>query len=147
MANRGGYIAGSALAIVLLACGSGTSSDESKSSEPNTQQDKPLNAQAVEKAFIANLGGQPISSMCDRDETRMHWGCFYEGVESPGTYLRVKLSTDAGIDGDALADTAGRHWFNFVHCDFPDLDTIVVSVNGIDHNVFLSDTNAASMPC
>ena len=37
----------------------------------------------------------------------------------------------------AAANKAGRHWFKFIGCDFPQLATIVVNINGVDHNVSL----------
>ncbi len=95
----------------------------------------------MEKAFKAQLVGRPIKSMCDAAYT--HWACFYDGVEAGPSYLRVNLNTDGGRDdAEEMAERAGTHWFNFIACDFPKLSTIVVRINGIDHNVYRKDTNA-----
>lgn len=99
---------------------------------------------AAEQAFTRNAGGS-ISSMCDASNPG--WQCYYDGTAASGSYLVVKLTTDAGTDAGTLAKSAGTAWFNFIHCDYPDLKTIVVRVNGVDHNVFRSDTRADSMSC
>jgi|GEM_PF-2634987 len=114
-------------------------------STPTTVTDQGK-ANAMEKTFLvhlANNGIQSIASMCDASYT--HWSCFYDGVTDGAGDLRVNLSTDGGWSADDLntmADQAGRHWFNFIACDYPDLTTIVVAINGMDHNVFRSDTKA-----
>lgn len=115
-------------------------------STPANKPKTSIDAAAMEAAFKANLGGDPITSMCDAAYT--HWACFYDGVEAGPTYLRVKLTTDGGrTDADAMAKSAGSHWFNFIGCEYPELDTIVVTINGIDHNVYRKDTNADSIKC
>lgn len=84
--------------------------------------------------------------MCDDSYTQ--WACFYDGVESGASYLRVNLTTDGGWSNQNLQDMAlkaGRDWFNFVGCDFPDLKMIVVSVNGLDVSVPRANTNADSL--
>lgn len=105
----------------------------------------PIDAAGMESAFIEGMGGQPIKSMCDPGFT--HWACFYDGVQAGSGYLEVDLSTPGGMDEDELAMQTGSHWFNFIHCQYPELKTIVVTINGIDHNVFRSDTRADSISC
>jgi hypothetical protein len=68
-------------------------------------------------------------------------------VSSAPGFLRINLTTDGGWSADdltSMANQAGLAWFNFVGCDFPNLSTIVVTINGIDHNVFRSDSAANS---
>lgn len=115
-----------ALMIVLSGCGGSVDAD------------------AMEQSFVAASGG-PVKSMCDAAMT--HWSCFYDGVESGSGYLVVELSTPARMNAGALAKTAGMHWFNFIHCQFPDLKMIVVRVNGVDHNVARSSTSADRLSC
>jgi hypothetical protein len=122
-----------------------TSTKTPKPAKPAKSAKRKQRARAMEKAFLANIPGNGIKDMCDAQYT--HWACFYDGVEG-GPYLQVNLSTDGGrsdAELDEMADRAGLHWFNFIGCDFPDLDTIVVSVNGLDHNVFRHDTQVDSM--
>ncbi|MFD6699829.1 MULTISPECIES: hypothetical protein [unclassified Microbacterium] len=98
-----------------------------------------IDAAAIEAKFNEHLHNNFIESihdMCDAAYT--HWACFYDGVESGSGFLRINLSTDGGWTNTALrkvADSAGRHWFNFIGCDYPDLSMIVVTVNGLDYNV------------
>lgn len=97
-------------------------------------------AAEVEAKYLEHLA-MPFSAMCDDYYT--HWACFYQGVEGdPSNFLQVNLLTDGGwsdFELDAMAETAGRHWFNFIGCDFPQINTIVVNINGLDHNVFRYD--------
>jgi hypothetical protein len=122
-----------------------TSPTPSQPSTPTTVADQ-LDASAIEKAFLAQLaenGLNSIKAMCDPAYTR--WSCFYEGVSNYGGYLRVSLVTDGGwsaADLDTMADQAGKAWFNFIGCEFPNLQIIVVTINGIDHNVSRSGTEA-----
>lgn len=123
-----------------------TTTPSPTSSKKSKKPASEIDAKAMEKAFRANLGGKPIKSMCDSKIT--HWACFYDGVEAGPSYLRVILTTDGGrTDADEMAKDAGRHWFNFIGCDFPKLTTIAVRINGIDHNVFRADTNADLIRC
>jgi hypothetical protein len=107
------------------------------------------NAAEIERVYLEHLHNNfidGIADMCDAAYT--HWACFYDGAEDGAGYLRLDLTTDGGWsegDLDDMAAQAGRHWFNFVGCDFPQLDTIVVSVNGGDRNVYRSDTMADSL--
>lgn len=127
---------------------------ESDSEDPVPDASDPerpggIDAEAMEAAFVEGLYNntiEGIGEMCDDAYT--HWACFYDGVESVSDYLQVNLSTDGGWSRAALrdmADTAGRHWFNFIGCDFPGLSTIVVTINGLDHNVFRRDTMVDSI--
>lgn len=108
-----------------------------------------IDADAIEAKFKEHLQANfvdEISDMCDESYT--HWACFYDGVESPSSYLNVILTTDGGWPDSGLeemAASAGRHWFNFIGCDYPNLNTIVVTINGLDHNVFRSDTAADTL--
>ena len=117
-----------------------TSPAPSTTSSPTSSQ---ASAREMEKAFQAvmrGLGIKDIKDMCDGDYT--HWACFYEGVRNSPGDLQVRLSTDGGwsdADLETLADQAGRHWFNFIGCKFRELKTIVVTVNGLDYNVYRSD--------
>lgn len=123
----------------------------SEESDPSEPSDTPsgVDAAAIEAKFNEHLHNNFIESvdgMCDDAYT--HWACFYDGVQGAPGYLRILLSTDGGWSESELsemADATGRHWFNFIGCDFPDLDTIVVTINGLDHNVFRSETNADAM--
>lgn len=127
-----------------------TSSDESSAPEPEDDEsedeaDSELpDASEIERVYLEHLHNNfidDISDMCDAAYT--HWACFYDGAENGAGYLRVNLTTDGGWSEDELdemAAQAGRHWFNFVGCDFPQLGTIVVSINGLDHTVSRSDT-------
>lgn len=96
-------------------------------------------AQEVEAKYLEHLGSpsEGFGLMCDDYYT--HWSCFYQGVAgTPSDFLIVNLLTDGGwsdADLEYMAQTAGLHWFNFIGCDFPQIDTIVVNVNGIDHNI------------
>ena len=120
---------------------------EPDESEPDSSSG--VDAQMIEDTFLVHLennGIARVGEMCDSAFT--HWACFYDGVEDAPGFLRIQLTTDGGWSDDALgemADLAGRHWFNFIGCDFPDLSTSVVAVNGIDHNVFRSDTQVDLM--
>ena len=124
---------------------------ESTTTEPTTSPTpttptKDSSAAGMEKTYLDHLGANSVDGfkqMCDASYT--HWSCFYEGVDKSAGDLRVRLVTDGGWspgDLDALATQAGTQWFNFIGCDYPDLSVIVVTVNGLDHNVFRSDTNA-----
>lgn len=95
----------------------------------------------AEATFVKNAG-MPIAAMCD--STAPAWPCYYDGVSDGAGDLQVILTTPGGVDGGQVAVAAGRAWFNFTHCDLPDLKTIVVTVNGIDHNV---DAPAVSIRC
>ena len=80
-----------------------------------TSSESGIDAEGMAATFKESLGGQPINSLCDPGVT--NWSCFYDGVEPGSSYLRVKLTTDNGAsDPDAMADTAGRAWFNFLAC-------------------------------
>ena len=91
--------------------------------------------------FRSNLMDPRIKSMCDAAYT--HWACFYDGIEGhDDSTIRVNLTTDGGWSDDELedmAERAGTHWFNFVGMEHEDLDTIIVTVNGRDHNVYRRD--------
>lgn len=109
-----------------------------------------IDAQAMEAAYVSGLAG-PISGMCAsarEDPTWTsgpHWACFNDGVEAAPSYLRVNLTTDGGYAPGELVEMAndtGRGWFNFIACEFRDLDMIVVTINGLDHNVPRSSTKA-----
>lgn len=91
-----------------------------------------IDPQTAESAFVKNAG-MPISSMCD--PSAPSWSCYYDGVSNGRGDLQVMLTTPGGVDGNQVAAAAGRAWFSFTHCDLPDLKTIVVTVNGVDHNV------------
>lgn len=111
--------------------------EETTTPEAPTDAGPAYDAATVEGVFLEQLGGREIKDMCDSAYT--HWGCFYEGVATTPGYLQVDLATDGGwsrADLDELATSTGRHWFNFIGCDYPDLDTIVVTINGIDHNTY-----------
>jgi hypothetical protein len=121
-----------------------TSTTTSQPSTPTTATDQ-VDASAAEKAYLAHLaadyGVQSIEATCDAAYTL--WSCFYAGVTNGLGYLQVNLTTDGGwseSDLDVMANEAGRAWFISIGCDFPNLSTIVVTINGIDHNVFRSDT-------
>ncbi len=84
--------------------------------------------------------------MCDK--ARTHWACFYDGVKGDSAELWVILTTDGKWSEASLKDlalAAGTHWFNFIGCDFPELDIIVVEINGREHNIFRWDTNADAL--
>lgn len=131
------------------------SPNESSAPEPEDDQDEDEadselpDAAEIERVYLEHLHNNfidGISDMCDDAYT--HWACFYDGAEDGVSYLRVNLTTDGGWsegDLDDMAAQAGRHWFNFVGCDFPQLDTIVVNVNGVDRNVYRSDTKVDSL--
>lgn len=127
-----------------------SSAPESEDDESEDEMDSELpDAAEIERVYLEHLHNNfidGISDMCDAAYT--HWACFYDGAENGLGYLRVNLTTDGGwSEGelDGMAAQAGRHWFNFVGCDFPQLDTIVVSVNGGDRNVARSDTMVNSL--
>lgn len=119
---------------------------ELEEDEPDTDA---VSAKTVEKRFKEHLRNneiKKISAMCDDAFT--HWACFYDGVEGDSETLWVKLTTDGGwstAELEGLARSAGLHWFNFIGCDFPELGTIVVDVNGLEHNVFRWDTNVDAL--
>lgn len=121
---------------------------EDDESEEETDSELP-DAAEIERVYLEHLHNNFIDGITDMcDAARTHWACFYDGAEDGVGYLRVNLSTDGNWsqgDLDDMAAQAGRHWFNFVGCDFPQLDTIVVSVNGGDRNVYRSDTMADSL--
>lgn len=156
--RRGAAIGALTVGLALMtACGGGGGSSSTKSqtveSESGTSSatsadaDKgKIDAKAMEATFREQLGGKPIKSMCDANYT--HWACFYNGVKAEPGYLRIDLSTDADApDPDEMAAKAGRAWFNFLACKYPDLTTIVVQINGIDHNVYRRDTAADKINC
>ncbi len=122
---------------------------ESVTAEPSPVQEAPsaVTAEKMEATLKENIQIE-ISELCGIDGLYSHWSCFYDGVEDGVGYLQVNLTTDGGwsnVELNDLAATAGLHWFNFIGCDYPDLDTIVVRVNGLDHNVFRSSTNVDLM--
>jgi hypothetical protein len=125
-----------------------TSPTPSQPSTPTTVSNK-VDASAMEKAYLAHLannGVQSIKAMCDAEYTE--WSCFYEGVSDGPGFLRVNLQTDGGWPAgglDTMANQAGRAWFNFIGCQFPNLTMIVVTINGLDHNIPRSETNADAM--
>lgn len=131
-------------AVVTPSATSSPQAEEPDSAAPEPDRGSGLSATAIEKKFkehLRNNNVKKIGDMCDEDVT--HWSCFYDGVEDGAGYLVVNLTTDGGWSDEALDDlaaSAGRHWFNFIGCDFPDLDTIVVTINGLEHNVLRSDT-------
>jgi len=109
-----------------------------------------IDAQAMEQAFVRALD-RPIENMCSfaaNDPTWTngpHWACYYDGVEAKPGYLQVNLTTPGDYTSEELekmGNDTGRHWFNFIACDFPDLDMIVVKINSFDHNVSRSSTSA-----
>lgn len=135
---------------------SSPSTTEQPAEESTESEDAPapaptgIDAEAMEAAFIAGLG-HPIKDMCasamnDPTWTKgLHWACFYDGVEDQPAYLQINLTTDGGYAPEELEEMAndtGRAWFNFIGCEFPNLDMIVVTINGLDHNVPRSSTNA-----
>ncbi|WP_054953612.1 PASTA domain-containing protein [Flaviflexus massiliensis] len=113
--------------------------------EPAAESGKSgFNADEVVETYLYHLGPdyESFYDMCGAFGEWDHWGCFYESAENTSSYLRVNLITDGGwSEGDLnlLAENTGRHWFNFIGCDFPDLNTIVVNINGIDHNTYRTD--------
>lgn len=124
-----------------------TTSPEAAAPEPTPEVRSSAAAVEMEAKYEENLA-LDITELCGIDGNYSHWSCFYDGVEDGPGYLRVNLTTDGGwseAELSEMATTAGRHWFNFIGCDYPDLDTIVVRVNGVDHNVFRSDTNVDLM--
>jgi len=117
-----------------------TSDDETSE---GSESGPSVTAEEVEAKYLEHLHNNfadSFSDLCDPSYT--HWACFYTGVEGdPGDYLQVNLTTDGGWLDYELADMsemAARHWFNNIGCDFPEIDTIVVSVNGLHHNHFKS---------
>lgn len=108
-----------------------------------------IDAQAIEAKFREHLYNNFIDDIGDMcDDAYTHWACFYQGVDGTAGYLQVNLSTDGGWSASALenmANTAGRHWFNFIGCDYRGLSVIVVTINGLDHNVFRSSTLVDSL--
>lgn len=124
--------------------------DEFEDDESEDEADSKLpDAAEIERVYLEHLHNNFIDSISDMcDDSYTHWACFYDGAENGAGYLRVNLTTDGGWsegDLDDMAAQAGRHWFNFVGCDFPQLDMIVVSVNGGDRNVARSDTMVDSL--
>ena len=125
-----------------------TSPTTSQPSTPATVANG-VDASAMEKAYLGHLasnGVQSIKAMCNSSYT--DWSCFYEGVSDGPGFLRVNLQTDGGWPaGDlvTMANQSGRAWFNFIGCDFPNLTMIVVTINGLDHNIPRSETNADAM--
>lgn len=121
--------------------------DDATSESPDLEEESlagtDATAEDVEAMYLAHLGNPAdgFSVMCDDYYT--HWSCFYDGVEGdPSSYLQVNLTTDGGwLDSEIsdMADTAGLHWFNFIGCDFPEITTIVININGLDHNIFRFD--------
>jgi hypothetical protein len=117
--------------------------------QPSTPTTVPqgVDASAMEKDFLAHLaagGVQSINGLCDPGYT--NWSCFYSGVSSGPGYLRVNLETDGGLSDpelETMANQAGGAWFINIGCDFPNLQTIVVRINGVDHNVYRGDTEVS----
>lgn len=144
------------IVLILAIGGDGddtTASDDSSSSAKPSASVKPtkdassasgsLTAKGVEAAFV-ETAGEPVKDLC-KIGGPSEWACYYDGVKVSGPYLRVELSTPADADEDEIVKRAGLHWFNFVGCTYPDLDIIIVVVNGVDHNVMRSDTNADAL--
>lgn len=125
-----------------------TSPTTSQPSTPGTVA-RVVDASEVEKAYLAHLAGSGVQSFKDQcDASITNWQCFYDGVSGDSSTLWVNLQTDGGwsaSDLDTMANQAGRAWYNFIGCEFPNLDTIVVRINGLDHNVFRSETGADLM--
>lgn len=145
-----GIIAGVlVLLLVLGQClGGGDDVDDQAEAEETAQVTEPtaspevteepapadLDVKAIAREFNAELGGRKIKDMCDPALT--HWACFYDGLKphSP-TAFRVELSTPGDWtqpEVDDLAGAAALHWFNFVGMGRPELDQIIVDVNGVD---------------
>jgi len=108
-----------------------------------------IDAQAIEQKFRERLHNNFIDDFGDMcDDAYTHWACFYRGVDGTFGFLEVILTTDGGWSEaalDEMANATGRHWFNFIGCDYPGLSVIVVTINGLEHNVFRSTTSADSM--
>ena len=140
---------GAVIAIVLAlltACGVDSGEPETKDEVTKTQatrKPKPKfdgNAyvEEIEADFLEGMGGRQIDDMCNADNAYTHWGCFYDGLSATHeSTLWIELNTDGGwskSDQKQLSEEAARHWFNFIGPKYEKLDTIVVKVNGIDHN-------------
>lgn len=154
--NSCGVVLAAAALLAFVGCGSSdnqTSTDTTTTAaatpSPTPPEQAPPNyvvdPRDAVAAFRDAMGGGTIKSMCRGNYSPSNpslWACYYDRVEGAPAYLRVVLSTPGGLSSselDQLADRAGMHWFNFIGCDFSDLDTIVVRVNGIDHNYYRRD--------
>lgn len=145
------------LIVVILAVGGDgddtTASDDSSDSAKPSRSAKPttdtssssgsLTAKSAESAFT-KTAGEPVKDLC-KIGGPSEWACYYEGVSVSGSNLRVELSTPPDADEDEIVKRTGLHWFNFIGCTYPDLNIVIVTVNGVDHNVMRWDTNAASL--
>ena len=113
---------------------------------PDSSGTSTIDAAEMEATYLEHLGNNFIDGfgdMCDSSYT--HWACFYDGASDYYGDLNITLTTDGGWSDSELKDlatTAGNHWFNFIGCDYPNLNTIIVTVNGLDYNVFRHNTNA-----
>ena len=127
-----------AAALVLAGCGSDTSTSEPKEktakTAPKPDFDKKAYAAQIEKTFESGLMDRKIGDMCDPAYT--HWACFYDGIEAKTEErIDIKLTTDGGwskSDLKQMSLEARTHWFNAVGLDYPNLDTVVSFVNGLD---------------
>lgn len=142
-----------------------TAATDRETSEPREPTEQPITTEATEQEpteqaaataaqmeakYLEHLGISFAELCTVEDDSYTHWSCFYDGVEDGPAYLQVNLTTDGGWSTNALeqmAATAGLHWFNFIGCDFPELQTIVVNINGLDYNVFRWDTMIDTALC
>lgn len=112
------------LTFGLAACGSSESSQPAVTSEQATQ------------AMYAGFGGKSaFDKVCARDKTVTHWTCFYDGLEVNGDTVKVVLKTDGGwseADQDKLGQEAATHVLRYVTNQYPQIDYVYASVNGLD---------------
>jgi len=73
---------------------------------------------------------------CERDASKTHWTCFYDGItpQTPRSVL-IELTTDGGWSNAELkkvGEEAALHVFNFAGEQLPQLSEVLVKINGLD---------------
>lgn len=67
------------------------------------------------------------------------WSCYFDSLGDYNEHaVYVRLKTDGGWKASGLttlADNAGTDWLKAVGADFPALYTVVVTVDGVEHEV------------
>lgn len=121
-----------AVAIALTGCAPAAKAPPAPPESASQAPSSAIDPAAITAQLNNATGG--IKSLCSG--ARTHWSCFFDSITRHNdSAVKVNLTTDGAwsdADLDEMAEAAGLHVFNFVGAQNPNLDYVVVYVNGID---------------
>lgn len=104
-----------------------------------------IDAKAIQKTYYSyqeelGLGNSPKKRCKSMGPT--NWSCFFDSVEGGEAELQINLTAPARYTEeflDEVADRAAKSYWIDIGCDYPELETIKVTVNEVDHYVDRDD--------